>query len=137
MLIIISLLLTFTTTMSKLAAAVESLLAPLKIFGINVRNAATLISITVRFVPLMFVYAERTKDAMSSRLANFRKLRNSKLFIAVLLEKMFKSASNLSDAMQSRLYNENARRFIVLKFRRHDYISSALIAVIMAVFLIY
>ena len=87
--------------------AIEKLLKPLSIVGIKPRNAALMVSITIRFVPVMFINLERLKEAMLARLANFRKLSRIKLLVLALLERMFKSASNVSDAMQSRLYNED------------------------------
>ncbi len=135
MLIIISMLLTYTTTIQELIAAIERLSKPLKMFKIKPRNIAIMISVAVRFIPLMFIRFEKTKEAMASRLADFRKMRNVKLLILNLLEKMFKSASSLSDAMHSRLYNENAESRRTMKLKKHDYIS--MVAVVMLIFIIY
>ena len=123
MLIMISTVLTFTTTTSSLITAIEKLARPLKIVGIKPRNIAVLVSVTIRFIPVMFINMEKTKEAMISRLADFKKVKNIKTLILVLLEKMFKSASNLSDAMQSRLYNENAKSYKTLRLGVSDYAS--------------
>lgn len=123
MLIMISTVLTFTTTTSSLITAIEKLARPLKIVGIKPRNIAVLVSVTIRFIPVMFINMEKTKEAMISRLADFKKVKNIKTLILVLLEKMFKSASNLSDAMQSRLYNENAKSYKTLRLGVSDYVS--------------
>ena len=72
---------------------------------------------------------------MASRSANFRKMKNIRLLMINLLERMFRSASNLSDAMQSRLYNENARSRKTLGLGSYDYIS--MIFVLAFIFLIY
>ena len=64
---------------------------------------------------------------MLARLADFRKLRNIKLLMLALLERMFKSASNLSDALQSRLYNENVESQKVLRLKLYDYLSLAIV----------
>lgn len=122
-LIIMSLVLTFTTTVSSLITAIEKLLKPLKILGIKPRNVAVMISIAIRFVPVMFLNLEKLKEAMLTRLANFRKLKHIKLLVIALLERMLKSASNLSDAMQSRLYNENIESQKILKLNKFDYLS--------------
>lgn len=106
MLIIISLILTYTTTISQLIAAIEKMSKPLTIFNIKPRNIAVMISVAIRFVPVMFIRLEQTREAMLARLADFRKIRHIKLLVMILLEKMLKSASTLSDAMHSRLYNE-------------------------------
>lgn len=129
MLIPISLILTFTTTTSCLIAAIERLIQPIKIFNVNPRNVATMISIAVRFMPVMFVHFERQSESMVARLANFRKIKNINLIIMNLLQKMIKSAYLLSDAMQSRLYNENAKSHKTLRLDRNDYISAAFVLI--------
>ena len=135
MLIIISMLLTYATTIQELIAAIEKLSKPLKIFKIKPRNVAVMISVAVRFIPLMFIRFEKTREAMASRLADFRKIRHVKLLVLNLLEKMLKSASNLSDAMYSRLYNEDAESRRIMKLGKNDYMS--MIAVITLIFIIY
>jgi|SRR3989344_82631 len=135
MLIIISLLLTFTTKISDLIAAIEKLSKPLKILGIKPRNLAMMISVAVRFIPVMFVYFERVREAMISRLANLRKFRHMKVLVTLLLEKMMKSASNLSDSMYSRLYDENLESQRVMKLGPFDYISVLVVAFF--IFIIY
>lgn len=133
MLIMMSLLLTYTTTISELIAAIEKLLKPLKIFGIKPRNMAVMVSIAVRFIPVMFIKFEKAREAMLSRLANFRKLAHIKLLIINLLEKMLKSASNLSESMHSRLYNEDAESGKIMRLKKYDYLSIAVIMLLVLV----
>ncbi len=123
MLLVISFLLTYTTTLSNLITAIEKLIKPLKIIKVKPRSIAVMISITVRFVPVMFDNLERLKESMLSRAANFRKLKHIKLLILKLLENLFKSASNLSDAMQARLYNENIESRKIFYLVTNDYLS--------------
>lgn len=133
MLIIISMLLTYTTTINELIAAIESLSRPLEIFKIKPRNIAVMISVAVRFIPLMFIRFEKTRESMASRLADFRKMRHVRLLVINLLEKMLKSASNLSDAMHSRLYNEDIKSRKMMKLKSQDYLSIAVIAMLILV----
>ena len=135
MLIIMSFVITYTTTISDLIAAVERLIMPLKIFNIKPRNIAVMISITIRFVPVMFINIEKLKAATLSRLADFRKLKNIKLLMLCLLERMLRSASNLSDAMQSRLYNEDIGSIKHMKFQNKDYLAA--LFVLMLILVIY
>lgn len=134
-LIIVSMLLTYTTTIKELIAAIESLSKPLKVFRIKPRNIAVMVSVAVRFIPLMFIKFEKTREAMASRLADFRKIRHLKLLVLNILEKMFSSASNLSDAMHSRLYNENAESKAAVKLKKKDYLS--MIVVMSFILIIY
>ena len=135
MFILISLLITFTTPISGLVLALEKLSKPLKIFGIKPRNIATMISIAIRFIPVMFVNFEKIKDAMVSRLADFKKIKHIRNLIMLTLNKMLNSASNLSDAMYSRLYDENIESKRLLKLGKYDYVS--LIFMIILILIIY
>ncbi len=135
MLLIITLILTYTTTIPELIKAIEKLLKFLKPLKVNSRNIAVALSVAVRFIPVLFIRLEKTREAMLSRLANFRKIKHIKVLIIVLLEKMFKSASGLSDAMYARMYDENVEIKRNMKFKKYDYIS--IIIVILMAFIIY
>ena len=132
MLLSASFVLTYTSKIPDLVFSIEKLAKPLKVFGIKPRNIALMVSIAIRFIPIMIISMQKTKDAMSSRLANFRKIRIIKQFMLVLLEKMIKSASNMADALQARLYDENIEIKKSRNFRMADYFS----AVIMIIFLL-
>ncbi|HLC60472.1 MAG TPA: energy-coupling factor transporter transmembrane component T [Candidatus Nanoarchaeia archaeon] len=133
MLVLISLIFTFTTKISGIITAIEKLAKPLKAFNIKPRNIATMISIAIRFVPSMFVAMEKTREAMISRLADFKKIKHINRFMVVMLEKMLRSASNLSDAMQARLYNENVENKKIIKFKNYDYVSIMIVLILIAV----
>ncbi|MBI1935208.1 energy-coupling factor transporter transmembrane protein EcfT [Candidatus Woesearchaeota archaeon] len=128
MLIIISLALTFTTTIMDLIAAVEFFSKPLKVFGVKSRNVALMVSAAVRFIPVMFINFERSREAMSSRLADFRRIRHIKVVVLLMLQKMLKSASCLSDAVYARLYDENMEINKMPKLKINDYISMVAVA---------
>ena len=133
MLIMISMLLTYTTSIQSLIAAIEKLSMPLKIFRIKPRNIAVMIAVAVRFVPVMFVNFEKIREAMLSRLANLRKIKHIKILVMLLLERMMKSASNLCDAMHSRLYNENAESRKIMNLKVVDYLSILVVAVLILI----
>src|SRR3989338_3211626 len=61
--IIIASILTFTTTITSMITAIEKLSAPLKLIKINPRTIALLIALTIRFIPALFLYADRINDA--------------------------------------------------------------------------
>ncbi len=128
LLIIIASMLTFSTTISDLVLAFEKLLIPLKIIKIKARDIAIMISITLRFIPLFFLESIKIRDAKLSRLANLKKLKHIKLIILPLLERLFKRASNLSDAMESKCYrNYGYSNFKELKLDLRDYITITII----------
>ncbi len=128
LLIITASILTFSTTTSNLILALEKLLKPLKIIEIKSRDIAIMVSITLRFIPLFFLESIKIRDAKLSRLANLKKLKHIKLIILPLLERLFKRASNLSDAMESRCYrNYGYSNFKELKLDLRDYITITII----------
>lgn len=133
MFILISMVLTFTTKISSLILALEKLSRPLKAFGIKPRNIATMVSIAIRFIPVMFVNFEKIREAMASRLADFKKMKHIKILIMQVLVKMISSASSLSDAMYSRLYDEDIENKRMLKLNRYDYTSMVVIATLIMI----
>ena len=128
--ITIASILTFTTTITGMVTAIEKLIKPLKIIKINPRTVALLIALTIRFIPALFLYADRIKDARLARLGNLKSIKHIKLFFLPLLERVFKSASNLSDAMLSRNYAEKRiSYFNIIKLKYYDYLSSILLII--------
>ena len=127
--IIIASILTFTTTITDMVMAIEKLFAPLKLLKINPRTIALLIALTIRFIPSLFLYADRIKDARLARLGSLKSPRHVKLLFIPLLDRIFKSASTLSDAMLSRNYSEKRiSYFNVIRLRCYDYMSFILLA---------
>ena len=136
--IIIASVLTFTTTITNLVTAIEKLSAPLKLIKINPRTIALLIALTIRFVPALFLYADRIKDARLARLGSLKSPKHIKLFFLPLLDGIFKSASTLSDAMLARSYTEKRiSYFNIIRLKYYDYIFfTVLLAFILLILLI-
>ena len=135
--IIIASILTFTTTITNMVTAIEKLIAPLKLIKINPRTTALLIALTIRFVPALFLYADRINDARLARLGNLRNPNHIKLLFLPLLDRIFKSASTLSDAMVSRCYTEKrGAYFNIIRLRYYDY-ASFIILLIFILLMLY
>lgn len=130
--IAIALILTFTTTITSMVTAIEKLLAPLKSLKINPRTIALLISLTIRFIPSLFLYADRIKDARLARLGRLNRPKHIKLLFLPLLDRIFKSASTLSDAMVARGYiAKRTSYFNRIKLMPYDYFSLGLLVIIL------
>lgn len=128
--IIIASILTFTTTITNMVTAIEKLLAPSKLAKINPRTVALLIALTIRFIPSLFLYADRIKDARLARLGNLKNPKHIKLLFLPLIDRVFKSASNLSDAMISRNYSEKRTAYFnIIKLKYYDHISFILLII--------
>lgn len=135
--ITIALVLTSTTTITSMVTAIEKLLAPLKLLKINPRTIALLISLTIRFIPSFFLYADRIKDARLARLGAIKKPKHIKLLFLPLLDRVFKSASTLSDAMVARGYTaERKAYFNNIVLTSYDYVSLAVLMAAMLIMLI-
>ena len=135
--IIIASILTFTTTITNLVTAIEKLFAPLKLIKINPRTIALLIALTIRFVPVLFLYADRIKDARLARLGSLKSPKHIKLLFLPLLDRTFKSASTLSDSLVSRGYTEKrSYYFNAIGLKHYDYISFTVLLVFMFLILL-
>ena len=133
----IALILTFTTTINSMVAGIEKMLGPLKYFKVNPRTFALLISLTIRFIPSFFLYAERIRDARLSRLGNLKKAKHIKLLFIPLLDRVFKSASTISDAMAARSYTaERKSYFKDIRLGDFDYFSLLVLMAAVSVILI-
>ncbi len=103
-------LLTFTTTPIELSDALESLLSPLRRFGVPVHEFAMMMTIALRFIPVLLEEADKIVKAQRSRGGDFRSgsLRrrlNSIIAVVVpLLYNALKRADDLAIAMEARAY---------------------------------
>ena len=137
LLICLSLILTATTTLSSLVKGIEWILSPLRMVRINPKNLALLLSATIRFIPHFFLYSGRIRDAMISRLSDFRRMSNLKIFVSRLISRMIASASTLSDGIESRCYKENntiSTEFKSLRLAKRDYTAIAASCIVALVY---
>ncbi len=109
-------LLTFTTTPVELTDGIESLLRPLKVIKFPVHDVAVIMSITLRFIPILMEETDKIIMAQSSRGADFSSgglLKRAKALLPVLIPlfvSAFRRADELSLAMDSRCYNATSKR---------------------------
>ncbi|RQW83218.1 MAG: energy-coupling factor transporter transmembrane protein EcfT [Geobacter sp.] len=109
-------LLTSTTTPISLTDGLEALLKPLKSFKIPVHEAAMMMSIALRFIPVLLDEAERIFKSQASRCADFafgNPLQRARNYLSVLVPLFvgaFRRADELATAMEARCYRGNAGR---------------------------
>ncbi len=98
-----------TTTSSGIRSAVEWFFKPLP--GISGKKVATMISLTVRFLPEILQQARLTSEAQHSRCIQNRKnpVYRAVKFSIPFLRRILNKADLLADAMESRCYSENFR----------------------------
>lgn len=111
LLVLGSSLLTLTTTPVSLADGIESLLKPLKLIRFPVHELALIISIALRFIPILTDETGRIMNAQKARGADFETgnfLKRIKALLPVLIPLLisaFRRADELGDAMDARCYS--------------------------------
>lgn len=109
-------LLTFTTSPVELTDGLESLMTPLKFIKFPVHDVAVIMSITLRFIPILMEEADKIIMAQSSRGADFSSkniIKKAKAMLPILIPlfiSAFRRAEELSLAMDSRCYNATDKR---------------------------
>ncbi len=110
LLVLASSLLTLTTTPVSLADGIESLLSPLKLIRFPVHELALIMSIALRFIPILTDETGRIMNAQKARGADFESGNLFKRIKAVLpiliplLISAFRRADELGEAMDARCY---------------------------------
>lgn len=96
-----------TTRSSEIKAAVEWLLKPCP--WIPAKRIAIMMSLVVRFIPIIFEQAKMTMDAQRARGVENRKnpVYRLKMFSIPLMRRIFERADKLVLAMEARCYSEN------------------------------
>lgn len=135
LLILAGIMLTSTTTLSGLVRGIEKILTPLKFIKLNPGNIALFLSITIRFIPVFFLYGHKTKEAQLSRLSDLRSQKGIRVFLEKLINRMINCAATLSSSIEARCYDlaqSMHTDFIKLKMAKMDYIASAIFILFVA-----
>lgn len=109
-------LLSLTTTPVELADGIESLMAPLKLIRVPVRDIAMIMSIALRFIPTLFEETNKIISAQKARGASFDTgniFSRVKALLPVLIPlfvNSFRRADELAFAMDARCYNATDKR---------------------------
>ena len=131
LLVLGSSLMTYTTSPNQLTDGFEAVLAPLKIFRIDVHEIAMIMSIALRFIPILLDEADRIMKAQMSRGADFEhgnifeRVRSIIPIIFPLFSSAFARACDLAFAMEARCYrgSEGRTKMKPLIYRKRDLIA--------------
>lgn len=116
MLLLITLLLTYTTSPLMLTDGLDRLLSPLKRFKVPVHDFTMIMSIALRFIPTLIQETDKIMSAQKARGADFDSgnlIRRAKALIPILIPlfiSAFRRAEELSIAMDCRCYNDGQHR---------------------------
>lgn len=140
-LIIFTSLLTLTTTPIEITDGLESLMHPLKRFGLPVHEFALMMSISLRFIPTLLEETEKIMKAQSARGVEFtsgplrQRLKAIIPLLIPLFVSSFKRAEDLAFAMEARGYRggEGRTKYRLLRWGKSDNVLLALIVLISAI----
>lgn len=128
-LIIGSSVMTLTTTPNSLTDALEKIFHPLKIFKVPVHEVAMMMSIALRFIPILLEETDKIMKAQMARGADFESgnIIKRAVSLGALLEPLFISAfqraNDLAMAMEARCYRggEGRTKMKPLIYKKIDY----------------
>ena len=145
LLVLGSVILTLTTTPVSLTDGIESLLTPLKWIRFPVHELALIMSIALRFIPILTDETSRIMNAQKARGADFETgslIQRVKAVVPILIPLLisaFRRADELGDAMDARCYSGSKVRtkYKKLTFGWRDFVSMFVaIALLAAVILL-
>ena len=110
MLIVGSTIMTLTTTPNQLTDGLESILSPLKKLNVPVHEVAMMMSIALRFIPILMEETDKIMKAQIARGADFESgnlFKRVKAMLPILIPlfvSAFRRANDLAMAMEARCY---------------------------------
>ncbi len=135
-LIIGSSIMTLTTTPNSLTDGMEKLMKPLKIFRVPVHEVAMMMSIALRFIPILLEETDKIMKAQIARGADFESgnlIKKAKAMVPLLVPlfiSAFRRANDLAMAMEARCYRggEHRTKMKPLIYHKRDYIGYTILA---------
>ncbi len=124
-------MLTYTTTPNKLTDGIESLLKPLEKVKVPVHDLAMVMSLALRFIPILLEETNRIIKAQSARGADFEegnlivRLRAMVAILVPLLVSSTRRAYDLALAMEARCYRggDGRTKMKPLKYEKADFLA--------------
>ena len=135
-LIIGSSVMTLTTTPNNLTDGMEKMLNPLKIFKVPVHEVSMMMSIALRFIPILLEETDKIMKAQIARGADFESgnlIKKAKSLVPLLVPlfiSAFRRANDLAMAMEARCYRggEGRTKMKPLIYKKRDYIAYCVLA---------
>ena len=137
-------LMTLTTTPNQLTNGLETALAPLNKIHVPVHAIAMMMSIALRFIPILIEETDKIMKAQMARGADFENgnlMQKAKAMVPLLVPlfvSAFRRAEDLAMAMEARCYNggEGRTKMKPLKYAKKDYVGYAVVIGFLAMVII-
>lgn len=121
-------LMTYTTTPTALTAGMERIFRPLKLIRVPVHEMAMMMSIALRFIPILLEETDRIMKAQQARGADFETgniIKRAKAMLPILVPlfvSAFRRAGDLALAMEARCYHggDGRTKLHPLKYKARD-----------------
>ena len=131
---------TLTTTPNQLTDGLEKLLKPLNAIRVPVHEIAMMMSIALRFIPILSDEMQKIRKAQMARGADFesgnliKKIKAMIPLLVPLFVSAFRRANDLAMAMEARCYQggDNRTKMKPLKYHKRDSISYGILLVYLA-----
>ena len=144
-LVIGSSIMTLTTTPNQLTDAMESLFSPLKVVHAPVHEIAMMMSIALRFIPILMEETDKIMKAQIARGADFesgsivKRIMNMIPLLVPLFVSAFRRANDLAMAMEARCYHggEGRTQMKPLKYSGRDIVAYILIIGFLAACIVF
>ena len=136
-LIIGSSVMTLTTTPNNLTDGLEKMLSPLKVIKVPVHEVAMMMSIALRFIPILLEETDKIMKAQIARGADFESgniFKRAKALVPLLVPlfiSAFRRANDLAMAMEARCYRggDGRTKMKPLVYKKIDFIAYFVILV--------
>lgn len=131
---------TLTTTPNNLTDGMEKLLNPLKIFKVPVHEIAMMMSIALRFIPILLEETDKIMKAQIARGADFESgslIKKAKSLVPLLVPlfiSAFRRANDLAMAMEARCYRggEHRTKMKPLIYKKRDILAYGVVSCYLA-----
>ena len=138
-------LMTLTTTPNNLTDGLESLLNPLKKIHVPVHEISMMMSIALRFIPILMEETDKIMKAQMARGADFESgslLQRARSLVPLLVPlfiSAFRRANDLAMAMESRCYRggEGRTKMKPLIYKREDYLAYLVIVTYLVLIVVF
>ena len=135
---------TFTTTPNELTDGIEKLLHPLNKIRVPVHEVAMMMSIALRFIPILLEETDKIMKAQIARGADLESgniIQRAKNMIPILVPlfvSAFRRANDLAMAMEARCYRGDVNRTKMhpLVYTKKDYVTMAILVALVVVVLL-